>query len=97
MCLFYVHHGQLYYNDFTTKVSIHDSTHAFISRTNTSMPDGLVQALWSGQVLTSQVKLLQGWFDCEHLGVVDLAVAEQNGGQRLDAAVGSLDDQQVEQ
>ena len=31
--------------------------------------------------LTSQVELLQGWLDREDLGVVDLAVAEQNGGQ----------------
>lgn len=37
------------------------------------------------------------WLHRQHLGVVVLSVAQQHGGQGLDAAVGSLDDQQVKQ
>lgn len=48
-------------------------------------------------LLTCEVELVGRWLHGQHLGVVVLSVAQQHGGQGLDAAVGSLDDQQVKQ
>lgn len=53
--------------------------------------------LWPECKQTCEVELLGRWLHREHLGVVVLSVAQQHRGQGLDAAVGSLDDQQVQQ